>query len=81
MTDPPGARLLAVHEKVLDEPLPEWLEEAPCGPGKHLAHLALRASEAGQTAEQWRVWGQHSRARGVAEQCMHAAGLWPWRDT
>lgn len=87
MTEGPGTRLEAVHQQVVDEPLPEWLKESSCDPSaKHLAHLALHASEAGQTAEQWRAWIRTSVPNlppGLfteAEKCMREAGLWPWRD-
>lgn len=87
MTDGPGLRLQAVHLEIVGEPVPEWLEEASCGPAaKHLAHLAMHAAETGQTAAQWRVW-IHTHAPDVspelfaeAEECMRHAGLWPWRD-
>jgi len=87
VTEGPGLRLQAVHQEIVGEPVPEWLEEASCGPSaKHLAHLAMHASETGQTAVQWRVW-VHTHVPDVspklfaeAEECMRDAGLWPWLD-
>ena len=70
---------------VNDEPLPEDLERASCGPlVKHLAHLAMHAAQAGATVEQWRAWVRTHASEASptllaeAEECMHSAGLWPW---
>jgi hypothetical protein len=81
-----GARLEAIHAEVVDEPLPEWLEAAACGPAvKHLAHLAMHTAGAHDTEAEWRQWVR-IRAPEVtdklideAEECMRGAGLWPWR--
>jgi hypothetical protein len=79
-------RLQAAHDRVIDEPLPEWLEEASCGPHvKHLAHLAMHAAETGATIEEWEEWIRVRVAEASpkllaeAEECMRAAGLWPWQ--
>jgi hypothetical protein len=77
-----------MHAEVVDEPLPEWLEDAACGPAvKHLAHLAMHTADAHGDEAAWREWiDPHARARGVRQAHrrgggMHArhAGLWPWR--
>ena len=85
MADSLTGRLQAVHDQVIDEPLPEWLEEASCGPHvKHLAHLAMHAANAGATVEQWRAWvrvhvgAASPKLLAEAEECMRGAGLWPW---
>ena len=84
MADSPTNRLQALHERLIDEPLPEDLERAACGPHvKHLAHLAMHAAEAGATVEQWRAWVRVHASEASptllaeAEECMHSAGLWP----
>lgn len=90
MTDPTSLsdRLQAAHDRVIDEPLPEWLEEASCGPHvKHLAHLAMNAAETGATSEQWEAWIRahvaeaSPRLLAEAEECMRTAGLWPWQNS
>lgn len=80
-----GQRLQEIHGRV-DGPLPEWLEEASCGPAvKHLAHLAMHTADAGGSAADWRAWVHdhvpEASDKLVAEaaECMHGAGLWPWR--
>jgi hypothetical protein len=85
MTEGVGARLAAVHRGGVAETLPERIEAASCGPAvKHLAHLAMRAAEAGGTPDQWRAWvaahvPEVSPTLLVeAEDCMHDVGLWPW---
>lgn len=87
MTTSVGGRLQAVHNGVIDEPLPEWLEGAACGPAvKHLAHLAMHTANAGGTVAEWRAWVHANipeaseKLIAEAEQCMHSAGLWPWRQ-
>ncbi len=87
MSDHAGGRLQQVHAEVVDEPLPEWLEAAACGPAvKHLAHLAMHTAEAHGSEAEWRQWVR-MRAPEVtdklvdeAEDCMRGAGLWPWRS-
>jgi hypothetical protein len=83
--DSAGKRLYAIHQSLDDEPLPERMEEASCGPAaKHLAHLALRAAEAGGTPEDWRGWITEQVPEvsptllAEAEECMRDSGLWPW---
>lgn len=85
MTESVGSRLEAIHNAVADEPLPEGLDEASCGPAvKHLAHLALHTANAGGTPEEWRAWiSEHvpeasAKLLAETEECMHDAGLWPW---
>lgn len=80
-----GSRLEAVHNAVIDEPLPERLEEASCGPAvKHIAHLALHTADAGGTPDEWRAWVSihvpevSAKLLAETEECMHDAGLWPW---
>ena len=81
-----GARLEAVHSGMADEPMAEGLERAACGPAvKHLAHLGIHTASAGGSEADWRAW-VHEHVPEVsdallaeAEQCMHSAGLWPWR--
>lgn len=80
-----GQRLQAVHTGVDTGPLPEWLEEASCGPAvKHLAHLALHTAASGGSEADWRSWVDHNvpeasdELMGEASECMHGAGLWPW---
>jgi hypothetical protein len=87
MTDTLAGRLQAVHDRLADEPLPERLAEASCGPNvKHLAHLALHAATAGATPEQWRAWARahvpeaSTKLLVEAEECMRSGGLWPWHD-
>lgn len=87
VSDSLGGRLQAVHDQVMDEPLPEGLERASCGPiAKHLAHLALHAARTDHSPDQWRTWvcehveGVTPTVMGDAEACMHSAGLWPWPD-
>lgn len=87
MSDSVGVQLQAIHEQTIDEPLPEWLDGAACGPAvKHLAHIAMHTAEAHGSEAQWRQW-IHTRVPAVsdtlideAEECMRSAGLWPWRS-
>lgn len=81
-----GARLEAIHAQVVDEPLPEWLEAAACGPAvKHLAHLAMQTAAAHGSEAEWRQWIRMrvpevtDRLINEAEECVRRAGLWPWR--
>lgn len=85
--DSPTNRLRALHERLIDEPLPEdWRERHAVHTSKHLAHLAMHAAEAGATVDQWRAWAASTpvsprqRCWPEAEKCMHSAGLWPWHD-
>lgn len=85
MTTHVGARLQAVHSGMAAEPLPEWLEEASCGPAvKHLAHLAMHTADAGGSEADWRSWvyehvpDASDLLLAEAAECMHGAGLWPW---
>ena len=85
MTDGVGNRLAAIHPGLHDQPLPERMDEASCGPAvKHLAHLALCTSSAGGTASDWRssvseqVPQVSPKLLAEAEQCMREGGLWPW---
>lgn len=80
-----GARLQALHSGTVDEPLPEWLEGASCGPEvKHLAHLAMHTADAGGSEGDWRSWvHEHvpeasDTLLAEAADCMRSAGLWPW---
>jgi hypothetical protein len=51
-----GERLQAIHSGTVDEPLPEWLEQASCGPAvKHLSHLAMHTAMAGGSEADWRL--------------------------
>lgn len=87
MSEHVGERLQDLHARVIDEPLPEWLEGAACGPAvKHLAHLAMHTADAHGTEAAWRQW-VHANAPEVsnklideAEECMRGAGLWPWHS-
>lgn len=80
-----GARLQALHEGRIAEPLPEGLERASCGPAvKHLVHLAIHTADAGGSEADWRAWvTEHvpevsPALLDDAEACMHGSGLWPW---
>lgn len=80
-----GQRLRQIHDGVGDEPLPEWLEEAACGPAvKHLAHLATHTADAGGNETDWRAWVHDNVPEATdkllteAVECMRGAGLWPW---
>lgn len=86
MADSLADQLRNAHDRVADEPLPEGLNGASCGPKvKHLAHLAMRAAEAGATVEQWRAWVRahvseaSPKMLAEAEECMHNSGVWPWQ--
>ena len=87
MTDRVGRRLQAVHSGLIEEPLPEGIENASCGPAvKHLAHLAMHTAAANGTEAAWREW-VHANVPEVsdkliddAEECMRWAGLWPWHE-
>jgi hypothetical protein len=85
MSDGVGKRLAAIHSGLDDQPMPERIDEASCGPAvKHLAHLALRTSVAGGTPSAWRaqvteqVPEMSPQLLAEAEQCMREGGLWPW---
>ncbi len=87
MTESVGAPLEAIHNGLIEEPLPERLDEASCGPAvKHMAHLAMHTADAGGTADEWRAWvfahvpEASAKLLAEAEECMHNAGLWPWNS-
>lgn len=80
-----GERLHELHDRLSVEPLPEALEGASCGPAaKHLAHLAMRAAQAGGSEQDWRGWVHahvpeaSDKQLAEAVECMQSSGLWPW---
>lgn len=81
-----GQRLQAIHDRIGNEPLPEWLEAASCGPAvKHLAHLAIKFAGAGGSEADWRAWAHDNVPEASdkliceATECMYGSGLWPWQ--
>jgi hypothetical protein len=70
-----------------DPAMVEWLEGASCSPRvKALAVRAVDAASRDEGADRWRteVLAEHPEAETLlaeAEECMRAAGLWPWPNS
>jgi hypothetical protein len=80
-----GERLQTIHDHIVDEPLPEWLDQASCGPAvKHLSHLAMHTAAGGGSEADWRLFVRDNapevsdQLMAEAVECMRGAGLWPW---
>lgn len=81
-----GQHLQDINSRIADEPLPEWLEQAACGPAvKQLALLAMHTANAGGSRSDWESWVHENvpeasdKLLADAVECMHSAGLWPWQ--
>ncbi|TWP35823.1 hypothetical protein [Leekyejoonella antrihumi] len=83
------AELLQAHRGLVNDPRydVEGLDRASCaGHITALARLAFGAWSEGVSAQEWRSWildtlgDRGATVLGAAEGCMHANGLWPWRE-
>ena len=69
-----------------DPAMVEWLEGASCSPRvKALAVRAVDAASKGVDGDRWRteLLAEHPESQALlaeAEECMRAAGLWPWQE-